>query len=592
MVQLNSMDRPPGETSDLGEGNVSVSQEQLLQDLQSMRRQLEETETCRRDYLDARNRYERLLESAPDALVYVEEDGRIALCNAQFEKLFGYAGEDVVGRHLEMFIPERFHDRHRAHLREYFGNPRVRSMGTGLKILGLKKNGEEFPADISLSPLQSEGRLLAVAAVRDITDRVRTEERLERNYMIQRVISNVLKISLEPVPLEEQMDRVLDLILTIPNLALESRGFIYLVDDEPGVLVLKAPRNPAVQPPPCERISFGKCLCGTAASTCAPVFADCVDESHEVHFTEDFPHGHYCIPIVSAGRALGVINIFVKEGHRRIGEEEAFLTAVADTLAGVIERYRTGIERQRLGEELAEAEKFSALGRITLNIADEMRNPLVSVGGFTRRLQKKLPAGTPEREYAEFILSEVTRLEGILRNVLILSRRERPRLETRNIKPLLEDAIKFYEERCARRAIRIERLFHDVPPFAVDGAQAATAIGHLLANAIDAMPGGGTLSVLTAVEEVRGEPYAVVRVEDTGEGIAKERQDVVFEPFYTTRFAPKGTGLGLSIVRKAVEDHGGFVRIESEVGKGTAVGLYFPLRQVSPPTSGPKPEGA
>jgi signal transduction histidine kinase len=279
-----------------------------------------------------------------------------------------------------------------------------------------------------------------------------------------------------------------------------------------------------------------------------------------------------------------VINLFVKEGHSRVGEEEAFLTAVADTLAGVIERYRTALERQRLGEQLAEAEKFSALGRITLNIADEMRNPLTSVGGFTRRLQKKLAAGTPEREYAEFILSEVNRLEAILRNVLVLSRSERPRLETQDIRLLVEDTLTGYEERCRRQEIRVERLFADIPPFAVDGAQAGTAIGHILENAIDAMPRGGTLTVLTAREQVRGEPYAVVKIKDTGEGVSEERQPVVFEPFYTTKFAPKGTGLGLSIVKKVMEDHGGFVRLESEVGKGAAVGLYFPLRQVS---SGP-----
>jgi PAS domain S-box-containing protein len=584
-VTIYDMDRPLEGNPEREEKEISVSKEQLLRDLQSMRRQLEETETCRRDFLDAHNRYERLLESAPDALVYVEEDGSIALCNAQFEKLFGYEGEDLVGRDLETFIPERFRGGHRAHMRGYFGNPRVRPMGTGLKIFGLKKDGEEFPADISLSPLRSEGRLLVVAAVRDITERIKTEERLERNYLIQRVISNVLKISLEPVPLEEQMERVLDLILTIPNLAFESRGFIYLVEDEPGVLVLKAPRKSEVQPP-CEKISFGKCLCGTAASTCAPVFADCIDERHEVHYTEDFPHGHYCIPIVSAGRALGVINLFVKEGHGRVGEEEAFLTAVADTLAGVIERYRAGLERERLGEQLAEAEKFSALGRITLNIADEMRNPLTSVGGFTRRLKKKLSEGTPEREYAEFILSEVNRLERILKNVLILSRSDSPLMETLNVRPLVEDALKFYEERCLRRSIRIERLFDDIPSLDLDGAQVSTAIGHLLANAIDAMPRGGTLSVLTATEQVRGEPYAVVKIGDTGEGIAEERQGIIFEPFYTTKFAPKGTGLGLSIVKKIMEDHGGFVRIESKVGKGATIGLYFPLRQVSPGLSG------
>ena len=577
VIQFPYMDRYAAGKKRRETRDVSASKGQLLQDLATMRQRLEDIELCRRDYLDARNRYEKLLESAPDALVYVGEDGRIVLYNAQLEKLFGHGSEDLIGKQLETLIPERLRAGHRAHLTGYFHNPRVRLMGTGLKIYGLRRDGSEFPADISLSPLESEGRLLAVAAVRDITERIKTEEQLERNYLLQRVISSVLKISLEPVAIEQQMDRVLDLILTIPDLALESKGFIYLAEDEPGVLVLKAPSRLEMQPPPCRKIFFGKCLCGVAASTCTPVFADCVDERHEILYKDDPAHGHYCIPIVSGERTLGMINLFLKEGHRRRQEDEVFLAAVADTLAGVIELYRSNQERQRLREQLTDAEKFSALGRITANIADEMRNPLTSVGGFARRLYRKLPEGAPEKEYAEFIISEVNRLEGILKNVVTLSRGERPHMETWEMNTIVEAALQGYEERCRKQSIKVERSYGDIPPIDVDRAQVEEAIGHVLVNAIEAMPQGGTLSILSGKEAVRGNMCAVVKISDSGEGIPEEKQGMVFEPFFTTKLAPKGTGLGLSIAKKIMDDHQGFVRIESERGKGSTVGLYFPL---------------
>ncbi|MDA8432430.1 MAG: PAS domain S-box protein [Nitrospiraceae bacterium] len=571
------MDRFQQEDPEGAEADRLIARGEPHAETQPERMGFEEIDVCRRDYLEARDRYEKLLESAPDALLYVDREGRIVLHNAQVERVFGYGRDELAGRQIEVLIPERFRGGHLAHLREYFGNPHARSMGSGLAIYGLKKDGTEFPADISLSPVESGGNILAIAAVRDITEIRKTEKQIERNYLIQSVISSILKIALEPVPIEEQMDRVLDLILTIPDLALESKGYIYLVEDEPQVLVLKAPKNRPEGNQPCERVAFGKCLCGLAASTCMPVFADCVDERHEIVYRDDFPHGHYCVPIVSGGRALGVVTLFLREGHRRLGDEEIFLTAAADTLAGVIERSLADRERQHLREQLSEAEKYSALGRVTASIADGMRNPLTSVGGFARRLQRKLPEGVPEREYAESIVAEVDRLEKILKNVITLSRGGNL-LRTRvGLADVAEAVVKAHEERCRDQSIGVVRSYEEVPVVAADRRLAEEAIGHLLANAVEAMPHGGRLTVGVSAETVRGLRYVALKIADTGEGIPEERQKLVLEPFYTTKIAPKGTGLGLPIVKKIMEDHGGFLRIESARGEGTSAALYFPV---------------
>jgi PAS domain S-box-containing protein len=533
------MDRSSPKSQDRFKTDVPVAREELSEALDRARKGFEEIEACRRDYLEARSRYEKLLESTPDALLYVDREGRIALHNAQVERVFGYGKDELKGKRVEVLIPERFRSKHHTHLQEYFRISRVRSMGSGLNIYGLKKDGTEFPADISLSPVESEGQLLAIAAVRDITEIRKTEKQIERNYLIQRVISSILKISLEPISIEDQMDRVLDLILTIPDLALNSRGYIYLVEDEPEVLVLKAPKNSTMEKPPCERIAFGKCLCGVAASTCVPVFADCVDERHEIVYREDFPHGHYCVPIVSGGRALGVVTLFLREGHRRLGDEEGFLMAVADTLAGVIERSLTDRERQHLREQLTEAEKYSALGRLTASIADELRNPLTSVGGFARRLHKKLLSGTPEKEYAESIVMEVDRLEKILRNVITLSRGGNLRRERGSILGLAEAAMKEHEEQCRVQSIEVVRSYEEVPDVSADRRLTAEVIGHLLSNAVEAMPQGGILTILVSTEIVRGLPFVAVKISDTGEGIPEGKQEMVLEPFFTTKLAPK-----------------------------------------------------
>jgi PAS domain S-box-containing protein len=167
------------------------------------------------------------------------------------------------------------------------------------------------------------------------------EQEIEKNLLIQQALNAVLRISLEPISLEEQLHRALALILKLPWLALEHKGSIYLADEEAGVLVREAQVGlPAGALAVCARVPFGTCLCGRAIAEKQVVFASCLDDRHTIHYPGISPHGHYCIPITSGNRRLGVLTLYVREGHQRSPTEEHFLLAVADVLAGLMERQR------------------------------------------------------------------------------------------------------------------------------------------------------------------------------------------------------------------------------------------------------------
>jgi PAS domain S-box-containing protein len=144
-------------------------------------------------------KYRGLLEAAPDGVVVIDRKGHMVLVNAQAEKMFGYSREEMLGQPIELLVPQRFHGIHVAHHTTYFSNPGTRSMGAGQDLLGRRKDGSEFPVDISLSPFQAEEGLLVTSIVRDITERRRVEEELQRSAERFRQMLEALPVAIRVV---------------------------------------------------------------------------------------------------------------------------------------------------------------------------------------------------------------------------------------------------------------------------------------------------------------------------------------------------------------------------------------------------------
>ena len=227
--------------------------------------------------------------------------------------------------------------------------------------------------------------------------------------------------------------------------------------------------------------------------------------------------------------------------------------------------------------KLVEAEKLSALGRLTADVAHEIRNPLTAIGGFAKRLEKRLPEKTAEREYAKIVVHEVTRLERILRDTLTFSREAKFHLKHADMNHLLARTETKFAEICREKGLHLAvRPAQKLPTCIVDEDQVRQALDNLATNAIDAMTPGGSLTLSTRTACENGTNYVVMDVADTGPGISPDLANRIFEPFYSTKEIGHGTGLGLSICKKIMEEHRGSIRVSAAPGGGAIFSLFIP----------------
>jgi signal transduction histidine kinase len=250
-----------------------------------------------------------------------------------------------------------------------------------------------------------------------------------------------------------------------------------------------------------------------------------------------------------------------------------------------IERLNQELEQSlesltRMQGRLVEQEKLSALGRFTADVAHEIRNPLTALGGIARRLDKRLPEGSREKNYSDLIISETTRLESILRDVLTYSEKVGNHFKRDDLNKPVAEAAPFFCDTCQERKIKlVEEYAENLPHIYIHPEHVKQAVGNIINNAIEAMPDGGTLTVSTGLEEENGLDWLTVAISDTGEGMERDSLAYIFEPFHSTKKTGIGTGLGLPISQKIMEEHRGFIRVDSEVGKGTTFKLYFPYQR-------------
>jgi len=261
------------------------------------------------------------------------------------------------------------------------------------------------------------------------------------------------------------------------------------------------------------------------------------------------------------------------EGNCTI-EENKLLEAIAKKIAYIIERKEAWDKKKILEEQLRHADRLATIGQLAAGIAHELNNPLGDILGFAQ-LASNSPDLNEEvyRDLVKIVKSALYARE-IIKKVLYFGRQTHPKEAQADLNKLIGEWIDFFESRCAKSGIQIvvERD-EGLPVVKGDPAQLNQVLVNVVINAIQAMPDGGTLTIRTLSQK----DWVSIRVEDTGQGIEEENKDKIFLPFFTTKEVDEGTGLGLSVVYGIVNEHGGYIEVESKKGNGSTFEIKFPV---------------
>jgi len=317
----------------LGLIGISFGRRQILA-------RIDEREVVYASLEDNEARTRSIISSSLDAIVSVDGQGRVTGWNEQASSIFGWQAEEMMGRSLtETIIPEHYRDAHARGLAHAAKTASGKMLDRRVEVSGMRRSGEEFPLELSIVAINIDGQTTFSAFMRDISEKKGAEEKIERDHIAQQLIASVLKTSLQPIPFDERLDEILRQLLAVPWLKLQGKGAIFVVAEDGQTLHMKAHHGMTSSViDSCAKVAFGECLCGQAAASGEVIWKSGIDHNHNRSHEGMEQHGHYCLPIQSGERLLGVLNLYLDQGHQRSEGEVALLLSVSHAIGSMIQR--------------------------------------------------------------------------------------------------------------------------------------------------------------------------------------------------------------------------------------------------------------
>ncbi|NUP04835.1 MAG: PAS domain S-box protein [Polyangiaceae bacterium] len=506
-----------------------------------------------------------MFESALDAIVGMDHAGRITEFNPAAEKTFGYGREEVVGRELaDVLIPLGQREKHRAGIARFMGGGGGTVIGKRIEVTALRRDGTEFPAELSVTRVGTETPPEFMGFIRDISDRKRAELALRES--------------------EERFTRLCDagiIGITVVDYSgkthVANDAFLSMLGYSREELLGGAVRWSDITPPEW-RARDGEAFEQLRASGVANPW--------EKEFVrKDGSRVPVLIGMALVSNPTSICFV-VDQSERRRDQEEKVLLRYEATLE---KSSRMTAERalRTSEEQLRHVQKMDAVGRLAGGVAHDFNNLLSVILSYGEMMLTDLRSGDPMRGDVEEIRKAAARGASLTHQLLLFSRQKVAEARVLDLNEVLSQMDRMLQRILGEDIELVLVPAKSVGRVSADPTHIEQVVMNLVVNARDAMPRGGKLTIETSnvdLDEhyaqhhfpVKPGPHVMMAVSDTGVGMDKTTQMRIFEPFFTTKGVGKGTGLGLSTVFGIIQQSGGNIWVYSEPGKGTTFKIYLP----------------
>jgi len=554
---------------------------------------------------ESNERLRSIVETANDPIICADSFGNITMWNSAATRTFGYSAEEVMNQPVTLLIPERFGALHGPALQRAVAVGRLYDAKRLREVFGRRKDGTEFPVEVSISAGKTQEGMFFTAIVRDITERKQKDEELRKSY--EELESRVAERTTELVKLNENLKQEIEERQRIEEM-LRTSDLRYhaLVEEVPdGIFILNNKGRFTYLNAQAEellRCPLPEILETPLASYVVPEEREKIESilklSPDAIWDEE-------VRLLDAEKEIKFVRIRCKA----LGSKDEGGIHYEGVVRDITRRKRLEDQLKESREELldkiqiidelyahiVESGKAKAIAKYTAEVAHELRQPLTIIGGFARRIARQLDACdiktmAGQAESVRVISSEIQRLERILNSLLDFTRRESVRQQMTNPNHIIENVLNLYQEILGERNLKLDVTLLGEGEIPVDPEGFEQVVRNLISNAIEASPFGEVIRIETGISipsikaletaALESESYFEMKVRTHGPVIREEDLQRIFSPFFSTKNS--GIGIGLTVSKKIIEAHNGSISVHSD-GSGTTFTVWLPLNQQEPP---------